>query len=49
MQYVMAVDVPDEYFDGDDSIDVAARIVNDYLKYLIPAISVRPLSEVIAC
>lgn len=52
MQFVVVLDVPDEAFDGDDSIEVACRRANEVLREPLegePGISVRPLSEVIAC
>ncbi len=54
MEYVMHVTVPDSLLNGDDSIEVAARIVNDALDPHIgnegvAGLMVRPLSEVVAC
>lgn len=48
MQYVMIVEVPEESLDGDDSIESAARAVNEAFDVAEVPFNVRPLSEVIA-
>lgn len=53
MQYVMLVEVPEQWLDGDDSIENATRVVNMQLRVSpTPSsleVNVRPLSEVLAC
>ena len=49
--YVMIIELDDALLDGDDSIENAARIVNECLEHVegeIPGFA-RPLSEIVAC
>lgn len=59
MQYVLVLDINDALVDSDDSIEVAARTVSEIIDHdplhgwgssvAAGLISVRPLSEILAC
>ncbi len=52
-EYVMLVSVDESLFDGDESIEAAARIINGMIELGSDGAetppTVRPLSEVVAC
>jgi hypothetical protein len=50
MQYVVVLDIPEDDLNGDESIENACSITREALEGEAgPYITVRPLSEVIAC